>query len=157
MRSCNLWRKTSYFVSLFHIRHPLARLYLQHLQKKHCHQGVECLRALIQQKFAIVKLTPTLGSIQSKCVIPRKREAETLNSMMAQTSAWFSDTLFLPTLDSTNLAHFTCQWKRSTGKRWWFLYTCLTTREVHFEVVPSMSADTRWALKSLSPSEALYP
>ena len=32
--------------------------------------------------------------------------------------------------------------KRSTEKRWGFLFTCLTTRAVHFEVVPSMDTSS---------------
>ena len=32
--------------------------------------------------------------------------------------------------------------KRSTEKRWRFLFTCLTTRAVHFEVVPSMDTSS---------------
>ena len=31
---------------------------------------------------------------------------------------------------------------RSTQKRWGFLFTCLTTRAVHFEVVPSMDTSS---------------
>ena len=59
-------------------RHPAVRLFLEHLHEKHCHQGVEYLRASIQQKFAIVKLRTTVRTIQTRCVTCRKRKAETL-------------------------------------------------------------------------------
>ena len=68
---------------LLDTRHPAVRLFLEHLHEKHCHQGVEYLRALIQQKFAIVKLRTTLRTIQTRCVTCRKRKAETLTPIMA--------------------------------------------------------------------------
>ena len=67
---------------LLYSRHPLVHLHLHYLHIKHCHQGVEYLRSLSRQRFAIVKLRATLRSIQSKCVTCRKRKAVTLNSMM---------------------------------------------------------------------------
>ena len=33
-------------------RHPLIKTLLEHLHTQHCHQGVEYLRALVQQRFA---------------------------------------------------------------------------------------------------------
>ena len=64
-------------------RHPAVCLYLEQLHETHCHQGVNYLRALVQQQFAIVKLRTTLRSIVSKCVTCRKRRAETLNPIMS--------------------------------------------------------------------------
>ena len=64
-------------------RHPAVRLLLEHLHQSHCHQGMDYLRALVQQHFAIVKLRSALRTIVSKCVTCRKRRAETLNPMMA--------------------------------------------------------------------------
>ena len=41
-------------------RHSLVRLLLEHTHVQHCHQGVDYLRALIQQRLAGVKLRATL-------------------------------------------------------------------------------------------------
>ena len=125
-------------------RHPLVRLYLQYLHNKHCHQGVENLRALIQQRFAIVKLRATLRSIQSKCVACRKRKAVMLNRMMADLP---KERLAFgyPPFTNTVLDYFGPFYvsvKRSIEKRWGFLFTCSTTRGVHFEVVPSMDTSS---------------
>ena len=125
-------------------RHPAVRLFLEHLHEKHCHQGVEYLRALIQQKFAIVKLRTTLRTIQTRCVTCRKRKAETLTPIMAdlpKERLAFSSRPFTNTgLDY--FGPFYVSVKRSTEKRWGFLFTCLTTRAVHFEVVPSMDTSS---------------
>ena len=38
--------------------HRVVRLYLEQLHETHCHQGVDYLRALVQQQFAIDNLEP---------------------------------------------------------------------------------------------------
>ena len=121
-------------------RHQLVRLFLQHLHERHCHHGVEYLRALTQQNFSILKLQTTLKSTQSKFVTCRKQKAETVTPIMADVSrerlAFRS-----PPLSNTGIDYFAPFYvsvKRWTEKRWGFLFTCLTTRSVHFEVVPSM-------------------
>ena len=125
-------------------RHPLVRMFLERQHEKHCHQGVEYMRALIQQKFAIVKLRAVLRSIQAKCVTCRKRRVETPSPMMAdlprERLAFGS-----PPFTNTGVDYFGPYYvavKRSTEKRWGFLFTCLTTRAVHFEVVPSMDTSS---------------
>ena len=40
--------------------HPVTRLFLESLHRIHCHQGVDYLRELVQQQFAIVKLRTAL-------------------------------------------------------------------------------------------------
>ena len=108
---------------LLNSRHPAVRFFLGHLHEKHCHQGVEYLRALIQQKFAIVKLRTALRTIQSRCVTWRKRKAETLTPIMAalpkRRLAFAS-----PPFTNTGLDYFGPFYvsvKRSTEKRWGFL------------------------------------
>ena len=121
-------------------RHPMVRLFLENWHGKQCHQGVIYLRALIQQQYAIVKLRSTLRSIVSRCITCRKRKAETLTPMMSDLSR---ERLAYrePRFSNTGMDYFgpfCVSVKRSTEKRWGFLFTCLTTRAVHFEVVPSM-------------------
>ena len=141
-------------------RHPLVRLFLENFHINQCHQGVEYLRALIQQQYAIVKLRPTLRSIVSRCITCRKRKAETLAPMMSdlprERLAYRE-----PPFRNTGIDYFGPFYvsvKRSTEKRWGFLFTCLTTRAVHFEVVPSMDTSScvmgieRFAARRGTPS-----
>ena len=140
-------------VANFNVKHPIlldsrhsaVRSFLEHLHEKHCHQGVEYLRALIQQKYVIVKLRTALRAIQPRSVTCRKRKAETLTPMMADLP---KERLAFASKPFTNtgldyFGTFYVSVKRSTEKRWWgFLFTCLTTRAVHFEVVPSMDTSS---------------
>ena len=141
-------------------RHPLVRLFLENLHSNQCHQGVEYSSALIQQEYAIVKLRTTLRSIVSRCIICRKRKAETLAPMMSDLPR---ERLVYkePPFSNTGVDYFGPFYvsvKRSTEKRWGFLFTCLTTRAVHFEVVPSMDTSScvmgieRFAARRDTPS-----
>ena len=70
--------------TLLDSHHPVTRLFLENFHRTHCHQGVDNLRALVQQQFAIVKLKTALRTIVLRCVTcRRKRRAEFLSSMMA--------------------------------------------------------------------------
>ena len=125
-------------------RHPLVRLLLEHLHKNHYHQGVDYLRALVQQRFAVVKLRTTLRTIVTRCVTCRKRRAETLNPVMSDLPRERLASKE-PPFSNTGIDYFGpffVSVKRSTEKRWGFLFTCLTTRAVHFEVVPSMDTSS---------------
>ena len=64
-------------------RHPLVLLFLRHMHLKHHHEGVDYLRALIQQRFAVLKLRSTLRSNRFSCVLCRKRNATPVQPMMA--------------------------------------------------------------------------
>ena len=125
-------------------RHPKVRLFLENLHSNQCHQGVEYLRELIQQEYAIVKLKPTLRSIVSRCIICRKRKAKTLAPMMSdlpRERLAYKD----PPFSNTEIDYFGPLYvsvKRFPEKRWGFLFTCLNTRAVPFEVVPSMDTSS---------------
>ena len=101
----------------------------------------------MQQQFAIVKLRTALRSIVQRCVTCRKRRAETICPMMADLPR---ERLACkePPFTNTGVDYFGPFYvavRRSTEKRWGFLFTCLTTRAVHFEVVHT-KLYTPWTL-----------
>ena len=129
---------------LLDARHPLVRLLLEHTHLQHCHQGVNYLRALIQQRLAVVKLPATLKTKVSRCVTCRKRRAKTVTPVMAdllRERLAFKE----PPFSNTGVdyfGHFFVKIRRSTEKRWGFFFTCLTTRAVHFGVVRSLNTSS---------------
>ena len=102
------------------------------------------LRSLVQQQIAIVKLRTVLRTIVLRCATCPKRRAETLSPMMAdlpRERLAFWEPLFTNTgIDF--FGPFYVSVKRSTEKRWGFRFTCLTSRAVLFEVVPSMDTSS---------------
>ena len=125
--------------------YPVTRLFLKNIKRTHCHQGVDYLRALVQQQFAIATLRTALRTIVLRCVTCCKRRAETLSPMMAdlpRERLAFKE----PPFSNAGVDYFGPPFyvsvNRSTEKRWRFLFTCLTTRAVHFEVVPSLDTSS---------------
>ena len=86
----------------------------------------------------------TLRTIVSRCVTCRKRKAATVTPVMAdlpRERLAFKE----PPFSKTGVDYFGTFFvavRRSTEKRWGFLFTCLTTRAVHFAVVPSMDTSS---------------
>ena len=92
----------------------------------------------------MLKLRSSLRSIKYNCVNCRMFRAATIQPIMAdlpvERLAYQS-----PPIKNTGVDYFgrfyvtVC---RTTEKRWGFLFTCLTTRAVHFEIVPFMKASS---------------
>jgi hypothetical protein len=124
--------------------HPLVKLFLRSLHNEHHHEGVEFLRSVVQQRFWVLRLRSVLRSLKHACVLCRKFSASPLHPEMA---ALPSERLGYRQVPFANtgvdyFGPFSVSVRRSSAKRWCFLFTCLTTRAVHIEIVPSMSTDS---------------
>ena len=98
------------------------------------------MRAVVNLKHVVLNLRWLLRNIENMCVACRKRKAQTVTHII-------SDLLIKrlgykqATFYNTGVDYFRpllVPIRRSTEKRWGFLFTCLTTRAVHIEVVPSL-------------------
>ena len=98
------------------------------------------MRSVLNMKYAILGLRRLLRSIEKQCVTCRKRKASTIQPIMSDLPV---ERLGYkqPPFNHTGVEYFGPLYvpvRRSTEKNWGFLFTCLTTRAVHLEVVPSL-------------------
>ena len=121
-------------------RHPFVKLFLEHSHVKHFHQGVEYLRSIVQEHYTVLKLKLSLLSIKAHCLRCREFQAVTMQPIMSdlpkERLAYQS-----PPFTNTGVDYFGPFYvtvRRNTEKRWGFLFTCLTTRAVHVEIVTSI-------------------
>ena len=63
--------------------HPAVCLLLQHIHQIHHHQGVEYVRYVIQQDYAVLRLRSVLRKLESECLFCRQRRAKSLQPLMA--------------------------------------------------------------------------
>ena len=125
--------------------HTIVKLFLWHTHPKNHHQGIDYLRSKVQETYAILKLRYTQRSIKSNCVLySSKFRAATIQPIMAdlpkERHAYQS-----PPFTNTGVDYFGPFYvtvRRTTEKRWGFLFTCLTTRAVPVEVVPSVDTSS---------------
>jgi hypothetical protein len=129
---------------LLHSQHPAVELFLRQQHIVHFHEGVEYLRSVIQQEFWIVRLRSALRAIKNSCITCKKQRAQNFSPEMADLpSERLQDHAF--PFASTGVDYFgpfEVKFNRKPWKRWCCLFTCLTTRAVHIEVVHSLDTDS---------------
>ena len=124
--------------------HPFVKLFLENTHVKHFHQGVEYLRSIVQEHYTVRKLRSSLRSIKAHCLRCRDFQAVTMQPIMSdlpkERVAYQS-----PPITNTGFDYFGPFYatvRRTTEKRWGFLFTCLTTRAVHVDIVTSMDTSS---------------
>ena len=125
-------------------RHSLVKLFVSDIHYRYQHQFLDYLRAVIHLEFAILNLRSLLKSINVHCLICRKRKAKTVTPMMAELPV---ERLGYRQPPFTNcgveyFGPFYVSTRRSSEKLWCFLFTCMTTRAVHIEIVSSMDTSS---------------
>ena len=121
-------------------KHPLISLMLVHLHRRYHHLGLDYVRAQVALKFIILKIRAVLRTVRYRCTLCRKRDVEVVNPIMAdlpKERLGYQE----PPFSNCGVDYFGPFYvtiRRSSEKRWMFLFTCLTTRAVHLEVVSSM-------------------
>ena len=136
----------------FDVKHPIVldarysfvKWFPRHNHVKHHHQVINYLRAKVQERYTILKLRSSLRSIKSNCVSCRKFGAANSQPIIAELPveglAYQSPPFTNNGVDYFGLFYVIV--RRTTEKRWGFLFTCFSTRAVHVEIVPSMDASS---------------
>ena len=108
------------------------------------HEGVQYVRSVIQQNFWILGLRNALRSIKSQFVFCHKLRPQTEVHFMADLPTERLDYQSYPfmSVGVDFFGPFEVKLLRRTMKRWCCLFTCLTTRAIHIEVVGSLDTDS---------------
>ena len=123
-------------------KHHVVELFLQNDHKNSHHEGTEHVRNIIQQKFWILGIRNALRSIRNKCIRCRKGRAQTKAPVMADLpeERLVASTVFA-NVGVDYFGPFTVKIGRRNEKRWCCLFTGLTVRAVHIEIVPKLDTD----------------
>lgn len=125
-------------------RHPIARLYIDHVHRRLHHAGVETTLNEVKQRYWVIRPRPTVKTVLRNCLSCRIRRAKPTSpatgdhpvSRLAHHRRPFT---------YTGVDYFgplTVTVGRSTQKRYVALFTCLTTRAVHLEVAGTLTTDS---------------
>ena len=120
-------------------KHRAVELYLNFQHKVFHHEGVEYIRNEVQKKFWIFGLRNALRAVKHNCVMCRLFT----NSKTPQMSDLPTDRLTSNVRPFTNsgvdyFGPFEVKIFRRTVKKWVCLFTCLSVRAVHLELVDSL-------------------
>ena len=138
--------------SSFEIKHSIllsAKHYVVIKLIEDAHQaifpgGTDNVRSVPRQVHWIIGLRNALRSVKAKCVKCRKQRAGVSQPFMAHLPRERLQERVFP-FTNTGVDYFgpfEVEFMRKTIKRWCCLFTCLTTRAVHIDVVPSLEAET---------------
>ena len=138
--------------SSYEIKHPIllsAKHYvviklIEDAHRAIFHEGTAYVRSVLRHEYWIIVLQNALRNIKAKCVKSRKQRAGVSQPFMTDLPRErLQDRVFPFTNTGVDyFCSFEVKFMRKTMKRWCCLFTCLTTRAVHIEVVPSLEAET---------------
>ena len=113
-----------------------SQLFLRNEHKDNQHEGLEHVRNIDEQKMWILCIKHALRSIKNKCVTCRKGRAHTIAPVMADLPEERLDASTVFTNVGVDyFGPFIMRFGRRNEKRRCCLFTCLTMRVVHIEVV----------------------
>ncbi|XP_072934985.1 uncharacterized protein [Epargyreus clarus] len=137
-------------------RHHITRLLVQ---REHCaagHANRERVTNDLRQRYWVVHLRPTVRAIERDCALCKRRKAR---PQVPATGYLPRERLepFKRPFSYCGMDYFgpmVVKVGRRREKRWGALFTCLTTRAVHLEIVPSLSTNS--AIMAMRRMAALH-
>ena len=126
---------------VLHWKHHAVELFLRNEHKDNQRGSTEHKKNIVQQK--ILGIRNALRSIRNRCVTCRKGRAQTIAPVMADLPEERLDasTAFTK-VGVDQLGPFIVKIGRRNEKRWCCLFTCLTMRALHIEVVLKLDTDS---------------
>ena len=154
-------------------RHHVSQLVVRHYHESAAHSGREQTLCELRKMFWIIGGRGLVKKTIRSCIRCRRMNAKPLEQFMGWLPRARLET-YHPPFKFTGVDLFgplTVKWGRGTAKRWVCLFTCLTTRAVYFDGMPSLETDDFimilrqligrrgppkeiWALTLLEPTES---
>ena len=123
--------------------HPATVLMVRHTHASIGHLGREHLIARVRETFWIPQIRVLTRSVLGRCLVCKKLNAKPMTQQMAPLPR-SRMMAYEPPFSYTGMDLFGplyVKHGRGTAKRWCCLFTCLTTRSVHLELVHSMDTN----------------
>ncbi|XP_055523174.1 uncharacterized protein LOC129717330 [Wyeomyia smithii] len=124
--------------------HPITNLLLNWYHRKFRHGNNETVANEIRQKLSIPSLRARIRSLEKSCQWCRVYKATPAIPKMSPVP-WFRTTPFIRPFTFVGIDYFgpyLVKIGRSSVKRWVAIFTCLTVRAIHLEVVHSLTTDS---------------
>lgn len=124
-------------------KHELVDLMIQHYHEKNFHIGEDTTIADIRERAWIVKIRSAFKRVKSNCVYCRIRKARPQMPMMGLLPPARLDFTSKPFthVGVDCFGPYEVKYGRGRVKRWIMIFTCLTFRAVHLEMLNDMSTD----------------
>ena len=116
---------------------------MRHLHIKRFHQGLTYMLAIVNLKFAVLNIHLSLQNVEKNSLACRKRKAKTISPIMCDLQVerlGYKQAFFCKT-GVDYFGPFLVPLRKFTEKTG-VLFTCLTTRPVPIEVVPSLDTNS---------------
>ena len=126
--------------TLLTAKRPVVQLLLERAHRDNLHEATEYVEIKLQQEYWIIGLKNALSKIKSRCVKYTQRNANGIQPPMADLlRERLNEHVFRITYTRLDyFGPFEVKLLRRILKRWYCLFTCLTNRAVHIEVVKSL-------------------
>lgn len=125
-------------------RHPISRLIVRHYHIKVAHGNQETVVNEIKQRYWMLRLRPTVKFVTSQCMLCRilksKPAVPRMGDLPEARVAHHQRPFYYCGLDLFGPMEVTVGRRRE--KRYGVLFTCLTVRAVHIELVASLTTDS---------------
>lgn len=125
-------------------RHTFTRLLVAHAHKRANHANREQVVNDLRQKYYITRLRPTVRAVEHSCQLCRVRKAkprpQVHGDLPFERVAAHARPFSYTGLDFFGPMYVTVGRRRE--KRWGALFTCLTTRAVHIELIHTLTTDS---------------
>ncbi|XP_062607667.1 uncharacterized protein LOC134269481 [Saccostrea cucullata] len=127
----------------------VAKLIVQHFHEKSAHQGRHITEGAIRNKgYWIIGAKKVISSVIHKCVICRRLRGKFESQRMADlppdriTPGPPFSAVGVDTFGPWTIVTRKTRGGQAESKRWAIMFTCLTTRAIHIELVESMSSSS---------------
>ncbi|XP_037976042.2 uncharacterized protein LOC105390026 [Plutella xylostella] len=125
-------------------RHHIARLIVKHLHIRAAHGNHETVVNELKQKYWVLKIRPTVKRVAMECMVCRIRKAEPrpprMGDLPEARMAHHQRPFTFCGLDLFGPMEVTVGRRRE--KRYGVLFTCLTVRAIHIELVATLTTES---------------